>query len=134
MFFYLLRSWPIEISPIFPPLEKSFSLRQFFLLWKNPFRYNNNWFYPKILPLFTTKDRGFLWHSLLSFKYTCLWRSFVLTRFCTPNCVSKIVIRATSNVHAGRRFPTPGLRPRQSPFKAHNSALKCVYMNGLIVR
>ena len=39
----------------------------------------------------------------------CLSCSFVLTRFCTLNWVTKILMRAISNVHAGRRFPTLGV-------------------------
>jgi len=33
--------------------------------------------------------------------------SFVLTRCYTLTWVTKILMRAKSNVHAGRRFPTP---------------------------
>jgi len=51
------------------------------------------------------RDGGFLLHPNLS---TCLSWSFVLTWFCTINWLTKILMRAISNVHAGRRFPTPG--------------------------
>jgi len=30
-------------------------------------------------------------------------------RFCTRNWITKILMRTISNVHAGRRFPTPAL-------------------------
>jgi len=38
------------------------------------------------------------------------WASF-LTRFYTLNRLTKILMRAMSNVHAGRRFPIPDLCP-----------------------
>jgi len=48
--------------------------------------------------------------SLLLSYYlsTCLSWSFVLRWFCTLIWVTKILMRAMSNVHAGRRFHTPG--------------------------
>jgi len=55
---------------------------------------------------------GFLLHPTLS---TCLSWSFVLAWFCTLNWVTKILMQAIPNVHAGRiwpmgrRFPTSGL-------------------------
>jgi len=39
-------------------------------------------------------------------RYTCLSRSFGLTRCCTLAWVTKIMMRAISNVHAGRRSST----------------------------
>ena len=52
----------------------------------------------------TMRDGGFLLHPTFS---TCLSWSFILTWLCTLNCVKKILMRAISNVNAGRRFPTP---------------------------
>jgi len=40
---------------------------------------------------------------------TCLSWSFVLTQCWTLTRVTKILMRAIWNVHAGRRFPTPDL-------------------------
>jgi len=51
----------------------------------------------------TTRDRGFLWHTILTDRRFCLlstcwpW-SFVLTRSCTLNWLTKILMRAISNV------------------------------------
>ena len=77
---------------------------------------NDNWFYPKILPLLyvTMRDGGlYLWHPTLS-RPSCLsWSFFVLTRFCILNWVTKILMRAISNVHACRRLPTPDVHCRQ---------------------
>jgi len=47
---------------------------------------------------------------------TCLSWSFVLTRCCTLTWVTKILIRAISNVYAGCRFPTPVLNNWQCLF------------------
>ena len=52
------------------------------------------------------RDGGFLLHPTLS---TCLSWSFVSTWFCTLNWVTEMLMRAVSNVHAGRRFLTPAL-------------------------
>jgi len=41
------------------------------------------------------------------------WR-FALTRFCILNWVTKLLMRAMLNVHAGRRFPTPAQNRPQS--------------------
>ena len=53
------------------------------------------------IPPLTVKDRSYniLWSTCLS------WR-FVLKRFCILNWVTKILMRAISNVHADRTFPT----------------------------
>ena len=57
------------------------------------------------------------WLLMTYYLSTCLSRSFVLTRWCTLTWVTKIMLRAISNVHAGRigpaarRFPTPALGP-----------------------
>jgi len=39
----------------------------------------------------------------------CLPRSFVLTRCCVLSWVTKILMRAILNVHAGPKFPAPTL-------------------------
>ena len=59
--------------------------------------------YPKILPLSYYEDGGVLLHR------TWLSWSFVLTWFSTLNWVTKILMRAISNVHASRRFSIPDL-------------------------
>ena len=51
----------------------------------------------------TMRKSGFSWLYLT----TCVSWSFVLTRCCTLTWVTKILMRAISNVHAGRRFPAP---------------------------
>jgi len=61
---------------------------------------------------FILKNIFFIWLSgrVTLFTYylrTCLSWSFVLTRCCTLTWVTKILMRAISNVHAGRRFPSP---------------------------
>ena len=52
----------------------------------------------------TMRDGGFLLRLTVS---TWLSWSFVLTWFCTLNRVTKMIMRAMSNIHGGRRFPTP---------------------------
>jgi len=64
------------------------------------------WFYPKIIPLFNYEEE---WRLLTYYLSTCLSWSFVLTRCCTLNWVTKILMWAMLNVHTGCRFPTPGL-------------------------
>jgi len=49
------------------------------------------------------------WLLLNYYLSTCLSCGFVLTWCCTLTSVTKILVRAISNVHAGRRFPTPSL-------------------------
>ena len=71
-----------------------------------------NQFYPKIFPLFNFEEE---WLLVTDYISTCLPWSFVLTRCCALSWVTKILMRAISNVHAGRiwpagrRFSTPGL-------------------------
>ena len=63
-----------------------------------------NQFHSKILPLYKCEEE---WLLLPYYLITCLSRSFVLTWCCTLTSVTKIWMRAISNLHAGRRSPTP---------------------------
>jgi len=65
----------------------------------------NNWFHPKILPLSNYEE---VWLLLTYYLSTCLSWSFVLTWCCTLTWVTEILMWVISNVHASRRFPTPG--------------------------
>ena len=71
-----------------------------------------NWFYLKILPFSDFEEQWLLFMYYLS---ACLSWSFVLTRSYTQTLVTKILMRAISNVHTGRiwpvgrRFPTHGV-------------------------
>jgi len=60
-----------------------------------------NWFYPN-LPLANYEEE---WLLLTDYISTYLSWSFVLMRCCALTWVTKILMRAISNVHAGRRFP-----------------------------
>jgi len=68
---------------------------------------NNNWFYPKILPL--SYYEGYNFYMTYYLKYLLI----VELRFDTilySKWVTKIVMRPVSNVQAGRKFPTPVLK------------------------
>ena len=49
--------------------------------------------------------------SVVSFALAVV---FLMTRFCTLNRLTKILMRSISNVHAGRRFPTPILKYQEN--------------------
>jgi len=70
-----------------------------------------NYFILKLYLYLTMKKSGFSYY--LS---TCLSWSFVLKRCCAPTWLTKILMRTTSNVHAGHRFPTPVLNGRVNGF------------------
>jgi len=56
------------------------------------------------LPLSSYEEE---WLLLKYYLSTCLSWSFVLMRCGTLTWVTKILMRAISNVHPGHRFPTP---------------------------
>ena len=70
--------------------------------------------------------------SLHVLSSACLSWSFVLTRSCTLTLVTKILMRAISNVHTGRispvgrRFSTPGLK-NDHPAFSQNTVQKCAF-------
>jgi len=66
----------------------------------------NNWPISKIQLLSSHEGWWILLTYYLSIRLS--W-SFVLTRFCNLNWVTKILMQAISNDHAGRRFPTPAI-------------------------
>ena len=69
--------------------------------------------FPKVLPLSDYEEE---WLLLMYYLSACLLCSFVLTWSCTLTLVTKILMRAISNVHvdriwlAGRRFLTPVIK------------------------
>ena len=62
--------------------------------------------HPKILPLFNNEEE---WLLLTYYLSTCLSWCSVLKRCCTLTWISKILMQAIWNVHAGRRFSTSEL-------------------------
>ena len=66
---------------------------------------NKNWLYPKILPL-SYWGMEASYYILPKYMLIMELRSDVILYF---NWVMKIMMRAISNAHVGRRFPLPGL-------------------------
>ena len=75
-----------------------------------------NWFDAKILPFFNYEEE---WLLLTNHRSTCSSWSFVLMRCCALTWVTKNLMRAISNVHAGRIWPMG----TGSPSLAYNDAL-----------